>query len=115
MAATCIFCQIAAGEIPSTEVASSKLSYAFRDLDAKAPTHVLVVPREHVANAGELGAHHGELLADLYQVAQEVARAEGIDQTGYRLIMNVGDDAGNTVPHLHLHIMGGRKMSWPAG
>lgn len=112
--ADCIFCKIAAGEIPSTEVASSSKSYAFRDLDPKAPTHVLVVPREHVAHAGELTGDHGNLLADLFQTAQAVVEADGLEN-GYRLVMNVGDDAGNTVPHLHLHVLGGRQMTWPPG
>lgn len=113
--ADCLFCKICAGEIPSTGVASTERSYAFRDLNPQAPTHVLVVPREHVAHAGELGPQHGELLADLFTLAREVAAAGGLSERGCRLVFNVGDDAGNTVPHLHLHVLGGRQMGWPPG
>lgn len=108
-----------AGEIPSAEVASSDASYAFRDVSPKAPTHVLVVPRQHVTDADQLEPGHGELLADLFQVAREAAIKEGLSPSaggnGYRLVMNVGDDAGNTVPHLHLHVLGGRSLTWPPG
>lgn len=111
----CLFCNIAAGDIPSDEVHSTERTYAFRDIEPTAPTHVLVVPREHVADAGELTAGHGDLLAEMFTTAQAVARSEGIDGSGYRLVFNVGDDALNSVPHLHLHVIGGRRMSWPPG
>jgi histidine triad (HIT) family protein len=111
----CIFCRIQAGEIPSTEVASSANTFAFRDLNPAAPTHVLVIPRQHIENADELRAEHGEVLAEMYETAQRVARADGIAESGYRLVFNVGADTGNTVPHLHLHVLGGRPMGWPPG
>jgi len=116
----CLFCRIVAGELPSTEVASSELSYAFRDIDPKAPTHVLVVPRRHIATAHDLRAEHGEELIDLVTLAQQVVRAEGLVDGlpgggGYRLVFNVGPDAGNLVPHLHLHVLGGRPLAWPPG
>jgi histidine triad (HIT) family protein len=111
----CLFCKIVAGEIPSDVVHESPSSFAFRDLNPQAPTHVLVVPREHVAHAGELTAAHGDLLGDLFETAAHIARAEGVAEGGYRLVLNVGDDAGNTVPHLHLHLLGGRKLGWPPG
>ncbi len=111
----CIFCKIQAGEIPSTEVASSPNTFAFRDLNPVAPTHVLVIPRQHIENADELGAEHGAVLAEMYETAQRVARNDGIAERGYRLVFNVGADTGNTVPHLHLHVLGGRPMGWPPG
>lgn len=111
----CLFCRIVAGEIPSTEVASGEQTYAFRDIEPQAPTHVLVIPREHVDDAAALTAEHGGLLADLLTTAQDVARREGIADTGYRLVFNVGEDALNSVPHLHLHVIGGRRLGWPPG
>lgn len=110
----CLFCRIVAGELSSTEVASSERSYAFRDLNPKAPTHVLVVPREHITDAAAVGAGDGDVLADMILLAQSVAATEGLDG-GYRLVFNVGEDSGNSVPHLHLHVMGGRRMAWPPG
>jgi histidine triad (HIT) family protein len=111
----CLFCKILAGEVPSDEVLATEATYAFRDISPAAPVHVLVIPRTHVANAHELGAEHGDLLVNLFTTAQEVARQEGIDQSGYRLVFNVGDDALNSVPHLHLHVLGGQRMGWPPG
>ena len=111
----CLFCSIVAGGIPSTEVASTVHAYAFRDLNPVAPTHVLIVPRQHVESADTVEAHHGEVLADMVVLAQQIARAEGIAGGGYRLVWNVGEDSGNSVPHLHLHLIGGRRMAWPPG
>jgi histidine triad (HIT) family protein len=110
----CLFCKIVRGEIPATEVARTPDTVAFRDIDPKAPTHVLVVPSQHVRDASELGPQHGPMLSSLYETANEVARSENL-AGGYRLVMNVGDDAGNSVPHLHLHVLGGRKLEWPPG
>jgi histidine triad (HIT) family protein len=106
----CLFCRIVAGDVPSTEVASSDAAYAFRDINPVMPTHVLVVPREHVPDAAALGAEHGELLAAVFALANRVAELEGIAERGYRLLFNVGPDSGNTIPHLHLHVLGGRPM-----
>lgn len=109
----CLFCRIVAGTIPSTVVHETELAFAFRDLNPTAPTHVLVVPRRHIANAHEIDAGDGPDVAALFTAAQEVARIEGIDESGYRLVFNVGEDSGNSVPHLHLHVIGGRPMGWP--
>ena len=106
----CLFCKIIAGDVPSTEVVSTPTTYAFRDISPQAPTHVLIVPRSHVDSAGAVTAAHAGMLADLVLTAQEVARAEGIAESGFRLVFNVGDDALNSVPHLHLHVLGGRRM-----
>ena len=114
-AADCLFCRIVAGEIPSTEVAASERTYAFRDIDPAAPTHVLVVPREHLESAADITSEHGDLLAEMVATAQRVAAAEDVAGTGYRLVFNVGDDALNAIPHLHLHVLGGRRLGWPPG
>ena len=111
----CLFCRIVAGEIPSTEVASTERTYAFRDVEPQAPTHVLVIPKEHVQDAAAVTAEHGDLLAEVLTTAQAVARSEGIAESGYRLVFNVGEDALNSVPHLHLHVVGGRRLGWPPG
>jgi len=111
----CIFCRIASGEVPSTEVASSDRSYAFRDLNPQAPTHVLVIPRVHITNADEMRAEHAADVADLFITAQHVARVDGLMPDGYRLVFNVGEISGNSVPHLHLHVLGGRRLGWPPG
>jgi histidine triad (HIT) family protein len=113
--ASCLFCKILDGEVPSAEVLSTDTTYAFRDINPGAPTHVLVIPRQHIENADVVSAEHGQLVADLLITAQAVARQEGISGGGYRLVFNVGDDAGNTVPHLHLHVLGGRRLGWPPG
>ena len=115
MSDDCLFCRIVRGAIPSTEVASSERSYAFRDLHPQAPTHVLVVPRAHIATADDVRGEHAADVADLFVTAQEVARREGLMPDGYRLVLNVGDISGNSVPHLHLHVLGGRRLGWPPG
>ena len=109
----CLFCKIVAGEVPSDEVTSSDGTYAFRDIKPALPTHVLVVPREHIESADTVGPEHGEVLAEMLVTAQRVARQEGIDERGYRLVFNVGPDALNSIPHLHLHVLGGKPMGWP--
>jgi histidine triad (HIT) family protein len=111
----CVFCRIVAGELPAQEVASSPSTFAFRDLEPAAPHHVLVVPREHIESAATLEPAHAEILSELFQTARRVAAEEGVAERGYRLVLNVGDDARNSVPHLHLHVLGGRPMDWPPG
>jgi histidine triad (HIT) family protein len=111
----CLFCRILAGEIPSTEVLSTESTYAFRDINPAAPTHVLVIPRRHIENAAALAPADGDILAEILTTAQAVAEQEGVAASGYRLVFNVGDDALNSVPHLHLHVVGGRQLGWPPG
>jgi len=115
MSEDCLFCRIVSGAIPSTEVAASERSYAFRDLNPQAPTHVLVIPRAHIATADDVGHEHAADVADLFVTAQDVARREGLMPDGYRLVFNVGEISGNSVPHLHLHVLGGRRLAWPPG
>lgn len=111
----CLFCRIVAGELPSEQVAATATTYAFRDVNPVAPVHVLVVPRDHIDNADVLRPAHADILAGMLTTAQAVARSEGIAASGYRLVFNVGEDALNSVAHLHLHVMGGRRMGWPPG
>jgi len=111
----CLFCKIVAGDVPSEEVVSSEATYAFRDINPGAPTHVLVVPRRHIESAATLTTDDAATLAEVIATAQEVARQEGIADKGYRLVFNVGDDALNSVPHLHLHVLGGKRLGWPPG
>jgi len=111
----CLFCKIVAGEIPSTPVAESDTALAIRDIDPQAPTHVLVIPKSHVTSADHVGSDHGGVVDELVLLAQRVAQLEGVRESGYRLVMNVGADAQMSVPHLHLHVLGGRKMEWPPG
>jgi histidine triad (HIT) family protein len=115
MSADCLFCRIVAGEIPSTRVHEDDLVVAIRDINPQAPTHVLVMPKEHVASAADLGDAHGPLLGRIFGVAAELARQEGIDERGYRIVTNVGEWAGQSVDHVHFHLLGGRPMQWPPG
>jgi histidine triad (HIT) family protein len=112
---SCIFCRIVAGEIPAEVVRESDRVLAFRDLDPKAPTHILLIPKEHLESLSDLGDEHGDTLADIMQAATQLARADGIDESGWRLVANVGPDAGQSVFHLHFHLLGGRPMAWPPG
>lgn len=105
----CLFCRIVAGEIPADVVAETERTVAFRDVAPQAPTHVLVVPREHHRDVAECVQSDPGLLGDVLAVAVDVARAEGLDG-GYRLLTNTGDDAGQTVHHLHVHVLGGRSL-----
>jgi histidine triad (HIT) family protein len=111
----CLFCRIVAGEVPSEEVASTGRTYAFRDIEPALPVHVLIVPREHVVSADTVTGGHADLLAEMMETAQRVARSEGVADRGYRLVFNVGEDARNSVAHLHMHLVGGRPMGWPPG
>ena len=111
----CIFCRIAARDIPADIVRESDRVVAFRDTNPQAPTHILIIPKEHVESVAELGDEHGGTLADIMQAATQLARAEGIAESGWRLVTNVGPEAGQTVFHLHFHLLGGRPMGWPPG
>ncbi|HXR53863.1 MAG TPA: histidine triad nucleotide-binding protein [Acidimicrobiales bacterium] len=113
----CLFCAIVAGTIPAEVVHETERTVAFRDIAPAAPVHVLVVPRTHVADASTVGPEHAEDLAAMVVAAREIAETEGIaaEERGYRLVFNVGRDSANSVPHLHLHVIGGRPMTWPPG
>jgi histidine triad (HIT) family protein len=112
----CLFCRIVAGDIPATVVKRSEEALAFRDIDARAPTHVLVIPTKHVAAVRNAkGSDDERLLGRLLSFAAEVAADLGLDGGGYRIVTNTGKDAGQSVDHLHFHVLGGRKMTWPPG
>ncbi len=113
MTETCLFCRIAHGELPVTLIAQNDHAVAFRDIHPQAPVHVLVVPRRHVGSLAE--ATDGAELGAVLLLAAEVARAEGVAESGYRTVMNTGDDGGQTVHHLHVHVLGGRRLGWPPG
>lgn len=113
MAETCLFCRIVRGEIPATVVASTDDAIAFRDIDPKAPVHVLVVPRQHLSSLND--ATDPSLVGRLMALGAEVARKEGIADSGYRLVINTNEHGGQTVNHLHIHVLGGRAMRWPPG
>jgi histidine triad (HIT) family protein len=111
---SCLFCRIIDGSIPSTAVYQDKECYAFADITPQAPTHVLIVPREHIASLADVGTHHAALPGHLLWVAAEIARSERLGQ-GYRVVINTGPDGGQTVDHLHVHLLGGRALTWPPG
>ncbi len=112
----CVFCRIVAGEIPANIVKRSADAVAFRDLNPQAPTHVLIIPTRHVAAVRDARGADGEsLLGKVMAFAAEVAADLGLDGNGYRLVTNTGPESGQTVPHLHLHLLGGRRMHWPPG
>jgi len=107
---SCIFCKIAAHEIPTEIVHENDRIVAFRDMDPKAPTHILLIPKEHIGSIADIEDRHGAMLADIAQAATHLAKTEGIDRSGWRLVTNVGPDAGQSVVHLHVHLLGGRPM-----
>lgn len=115
MSDDCLFCRIVRGEIPSDRVLETDDLIAFRDIDPKAPTHVLVIPRDHIDSVSAAEEDHRELLGSIQLAAAEVARREGIRDSGWRLVTNVGRDGGQSVEHLHYHVLGGRALRWPPG
>ena len=106
----CLFCKIVAGDIPSAKVYEDELCYAFRDINPQAPTHILVVPKEHVSSCADVTEDNAALVAHIFTVIPRIAQAEGLTG-GWRVVSNVGADAGQTVPHLHFHILGGQRLS----
>ncbi len=111
----CLFCKIVFDEVPAERVLESQRTIAFRDINPQAPVHVLVIPKDHYESAAELADAPGGLLAEVVSQAHSVAVAEGIHVGGYRLVFNTGGHAGQTVPHAHAHVLGGRAMAWPPG
>jgi histidine triad (HIT) family protein len=111
----CLFCRIVTGEIPAARVHEDDMLIAIRDIAPRAPTHVLFLPREHIVSAAELTRADGPMLGRLFEAAASFARAEGLTDAGYRMVTNVGEWGGQTVGHLHIHLLGGRSMGWPPG
>jgi len=112
---TCLFCRIISGDIPSDRVHEDDLVVAINDINPVAPLHQLLMPRQHIGSAADLTEGDGALLGRLFAVAAELAEKAGLPGRGYRLVSNVGDDGGQSVPHLHVHLLGGRRMAWPPG
>lgn len=111
----CLFCKIASGEVPAGIVYEDEHLLAFRDIRPEAPTHLLIVPRKHIASVAEAAPEDAEVLGRLILQAKELAAAENLAATGYRLVLNTGDWAGQSVFHVHVHLLGGRRMTWPPG
>jgi len=110
MSEDCIFCKIIEGEIPSTKVYETENTYAFEDVDPKAPVHVLIVPKPHIPTVNDISGEHASLLGEMMSAAGEVAKLKGVSEGGYRLVVNTNRDAGQVVFHLHMHLMGGRAL-----
>lgn len=110
----CLFCKIINGDIPSAKVYEDDTVFAFRDIEPQAPTHVLIIPKEHIKSAAEITPENSAVIAHIFEVAAKIAESEGLTD-GFRIVNNCGDNAGQTVKHLHFHLMGGRAFTWPAG
>jgi len=111
----CLFCKMAAGEIQPDVVYETESVLAFRDIAPQAPTHFLVIPKKHIATINDIAAEDAALVGELYLAAQQVAADAGVAESGYRAVMNCNEDGGQSVYHIHLHVLGGRKLSWPPG
>ena len=109
----CLFCRIVAGEIPAEVIYESDTAVAFRDINPQAPTHVLIIPRKHIATINDIDESDQAIVGSLYSAAREIAASEGIADDGYRAVMNCNESAGQSVFHIHLHVLGGRPMGWP--
>lgn len=109
----CLFCKIAAGEIPSNKVYEDELCFAFYDIAPQAPSHFLVIPKAHISSVAEVNSENSGLLAHIFEVIAAVTASKGIES--YRVVSNIGEQAGQTVPHLHFHVLSGRDMTWPPG
>lgn len=111
----CLFCKFVTGTIPTKKVVENDDLIAFRDIDPKAPTHILIIPRRHIETLNDLTAADAELVGKLFLAARDLAVSEGIAESGYRTVFNCNRDAGQAVFHIHLHLLGGRPLSWPPG
>lgn len=110
----CLFCKIAAGEIPATKIYENDKVYAFADIDPKAPFHAIIIPREHIASAAEINAGNKELIADVFEAVSIIAKQENLEK-GFRVVNNCGEDGGQTVGHIHFHLLARRNLQWPPG
>lgn len=113
--ADCIFCKIVNGDIPCHKARETERFLAFHDINPQAPTHILIIPKEHIERTSDLRADHASLMGEMVVLATDVARQQGLDSEGYRLVLNCGENAGQEVFHIHLHLLGGRKFTWPPG
>jgi len=111
----CLFCKMVSGVIPCDKVHENENVLAFRDIDPKAPTHILIIPKKHITTLNEINENDQDLLGELLLTAKKIAKDEGIDASGYRTVFNCNSDGGQTVFHIHIHLLGGRPMAWPPG
>ncbi len=111
----CLFCKILAGDIPAEIIYESQTAIAFRDINPQAPTHVLVIPRKHISTINDIEEEDQAIVGSLYSAAKDIAAAEGLAEDGYRAVMNCMEGAGQSVFHIHLHVLGGRPLGWPPG
>jgi len=111
----CLFCKIIKGEIPADKVKETDRLIAIRDINPQAPTHILIIPHEHIEKVSDVKDWQAHLIGEMVTLAKEIAEDENISETGYRLVLNCGAEAGQAVFHIHLHLLGGRKMEWPPG
>ncbi len=109
----CIFCKIISGDIPTSKVYEDETVIAFNDIEPQAPVHILIIPKEHIASAAEINENNSALIAHVFEVAAKIAKEMNLD--GFRIVNNCGDSAGQTVKHIHFHLMSGREFTWPAG
>lgn len=112
--ADCLFCKIAAGEIPSTKVYEDESVYAFLDIDPKAPFHAIIIPKEHIASAAEITAENSAVISKVFEAAAKIAKSENLEK-GFRIVNNCGEDGGQTVGHIHFHLLARRNLAWPPG
>ena len=112
---SCIFCRIVAGEIPAQKVYEDGRVTAFKDINPAAPVHILVIPNDHITSLAAIDAAHAGLLGHLLVACKQIAASQGLAERGYRLVVNCGEEGGQTVPHLHFHLLGGRNLGWPPG
>lgn len=111
----CLFCKIVAGEIPSTKVYEDELVYGFLDIEPQSPKHIILIPKEHIASANELTEKNAGVVGHIFAVAAKIAKEQGFAENGYRIVNNCGKDGGQTVGHLHFHVLAGRNLGWPPG
>lgn len=111
----CLFCKIASGEIPSTKVYEDEKVYAFLDIDPQAPKHIIVIPKEHISSANEINEDNGVVIGHIFAVIAKLAKEQGFDKEGYRVVNNCGENGGQTVGHIHFHVLAGRLLGWPPG
>lgn len=111
----CIFCKIVKGDIPSTKVYEDDKVYCFKDISPEAPVHVLIIPKEHISNLNEINEENSKVISHIFIVTKKIVKELGISESGYRVISNCGEDGGQTVKHIHFHILGGRNLQWPPG
>ncbi|MEE1012696.1 MAG: histidine triad nucleotide-binding protein [Clostridia bacterium] len=111
----CLFCKIIAGEIPSTKIYEDEQVYAFLDIDPQAPTHIILIPKEHIPSANALTDGNAAVVGHIFAVAAKLAKEQGFAEKGYRIVNNCGEDGGQTVGHLHFHLLAGRNLGWPPG